>query len=127
MKNNEIIAGFMGVGKHYEAQSSNIHNQYHVDYNIMTVVDRIERLGFTTSIKTGYVRINPRDMGRYDNYISWISFSENSWHSKNPCPSVDDDADSGYESIGHEVINKNDAIYKAVIAFIKWYNNRDFL
>ena len=29
MKDNELIAEFMGVGKHYEAQSSNQFNQYH--------------------------------------------------------------------------------------------------
>tara|TARA_R100000655_G_scaffold1522_2_gene5748 strand:+ start:1744 stop:2034 length:291 start_codon:yes stop_codon:yes gene_type:complete len=32
-QNNKIIAEFMGVGKHYEAQSSNMFNQYHTDWN----------------------------------------------------------------------------------------------
>ncbi len=97
--------------------------QYHTSWNwLMPVVDKIEEMGFTTSIKTSYVRINPREMGRYDNYISWISFSKGSWHSRNPCPSVDDDVDNGYESIGHETINKRQAIYKAVVSFINWYN-----
>ena len=122
MKYNKLIAEFMGVDKHYEAQSNNMHNQYHVGYNIMKVVDKIERLGFTTSIKTSYARINPREMGRYDNYISFVGFNEGGWHSRNPCPSVDDDIDNGYESKGHEIINKRQAIYKAVVAFINWYN-----
>lgn len=122
MKDNKLIAEFMGVDKHYEAQSNNMHNQYHVGYNIMKVVDKIERLGFTTSIKTSYARINPREMGRYDNYISFVGFNEGGWHSRNPCPSVDDDIDNGYESKGHEIINKRQAIYKAVVAFINWYN-----
>ena len=32
-ENNKLIAEFMGVGKHYEAQSSNMFNQYHTDWN----------------------------------------------------------------------------------------------
>ena len=33
MKKNELIAEFMGVGKHYEAQSSNQFNQYHTSWD----------------------------------------------------------------------------------------------
>ena len=33
MKDNELIAEFMGVGKHYEAQSSNQFNQYHKSWD----------------------------------------------------------------------------------------------
>ena len=40
-KNNELIAEFMGVGKHYEAQSSNQFNQYHTSWDwLMPVVDK---------------------------------------------------------------------------------------
>ena len=43
MKKNELIAEFMGVGKYYEAQSSNPFNQYHESWNsLMTVVESIE-------------------------------------------------------------------------------------
>ncbi len=43
MKDNELIAEFMGVGKHYEAQSSNQFNQYHTSWNwLMPVVEKIE-------------------------------------------------------------------------------------
>tara|TARA_R100001129_G_C5199697_1_gene213447 strand:- start:386 stop:625 length:240 start_codon:yes stop_codon:yes gene_type:complete len=39
--NNKLIAEFMGVGKHYEAQSSNMFNQYHTDWNrLMPVIDK---------------------------------------------------------------------------------------
>ena len=42
MKDNKLIAEFMGVGKHYEAQSSNMFNQYHTDWNsLMPVVQKI--------------------------------------------------------------------------------------
>ena len=41
MKTNEIISKFMGVDKHYEEQSSNIFNQYHLCWNrLMTVVNK---------------------------------------------------------------------------------------
>ena len=41
MKENKLIAEFMGVGKHYEAQSSNMFNQYHLDWNwLMPVVEK---------------------------------------------------------------------------------------
>ena len=41
MNNNKLIAEFMGVGKHYEAQSSNMFNQYHTDWNrLMPVIDK---------------------------------------------------------------------------------------
>jgi hypothetical protein len=41
MKDNLIIAEFMGVGKHYEAQSSNMFNQYHTNWNkLMPVVHK---------------------------------------------------------------------------------------
>jgi hypothetical protein len=42
MKENRLIAEFMGVGKHYEAQSSNMFNQYHTDWNrLMGVIYEI--------------------------------------------------------------------------------------
>ena len=40
-QDNKLIAEFMGVGKHYEAQSSNMFNQYHTDWNwLMPVIDK---------------------------------------------------------------------------------------
>ena len=42
MKHNKLIAEFMGVGKHYEAQSSNMFNQYHTDWNkLIPVAQRL--------------------------------------------------------------------------------------
>ena len=41
MKDNKLIAEFMGVGKHYEAQSSNQFNQYHQSWDwLMPVVEK---------------------------------------------------------------------------------------
>ena len=43
MEDNKLIAEFMGVGKHYEAQSSNMFNQYHTDWNrLMPVIEKIQ-------------------------------------------------------------------------------------
>ena len=45
MKDNKIIAEFMGVDKHYEAQSSNMFNQYHTSWDrLMPVVEKIKIL-----------------------------------------------------------------------------------
>ena len=42
MKDNKIIAEFMGVDKHYEAQSSNMFNQYHTSWDrLMPVANEI--------------------------------------------------------------------------------------
>ena len=42
MKDNQIIAEFMGVDKHYEAQSSNMFNQYHTSWDrLMPVANEI--------------------------------------------------------------------------------------
>ena len=42
MKENEIIAEFMGVVKHYEAQSSNMFNQYHTSWDrLVPVIHKI--------------------------------------------------------------------------------------
>ena len=41
MKDNELIAEFMGVGKYYEAQSSNQFNHYHNSWDwLMPVVQK---------------------------------------------------------------------------------------
>ncbi len=41
MESNRIIAEFMGVDTHYEAQSSNMFNQYHTSWDrLMPVVHK---------------------------------------------------------------------------------------
>ena len=48
MKENKLIAVFMGVGKHYEAQSSNMFNQYHISWDwLMPVVEKILDITFS--------------------------------------------------------------------------------
>ncbi len=89
----------------------------------MDVVERIEEMGFTTSIKTGYVRINPRENAGYEHHISYITFNEDGWSSRKPYVSYDDDCDIGNISYNpKEIIDKRRAIFEAVVAFINWYN-----
>lgn len=97
---------------------------YHLSWNcLMPVVDKIEEMGFTTSIKTGYVRINPRENANYDHYISYITWNEDGWSSRKPHASYDDDYDMGNISYSpKEIIDKRRATYEAVVAFINWYN-----
>ena len=45
MKNNKLIAEFMGVGKLHEAQSSNQWNQYHTSWGwLMPVGEKIDAM-----------------------------------------------------------------------------------
>ena len=88
----------------------------------MDVVERIEEMGFTTSIKTGYVRINPRENAGYEHHISYITFNEDGWSSRKPHVSYDDDCDIENISYSSKIIDKRRAIFEAVIAFINWYN-----
>ena len=49
MEENKLIAEFMGVGKHYEAKSSNMFNQYHADWNrLIPVLEKIESLSIVS-------------------------------------------------------------------------------
>jgi|TARA_R110000787_G_scaffold44300_3_gene108805 hypothetical protein len=56
MKNNKIIAEFMGVGKHYEAQSSNPFNQYHQSWDwLMPVIAKlVQNFGSGWKFEQGY-------------------------------------------------------------------------
>ena len=81
MKDNKLIAEFMGVGEHYEAQSSNMFNQYHTEWNwLMRVVEKIE----------DYLYDNVGKVGYFDECLS---------------------------------SNNLDVRYKAVVEFIKQYND----
>lgn len=49
MKDNKLIAEFMGVDKHYEAQSSNMFNQYHNSWDrLMPVLSKCFKTGDDT-------------------------------------------------------------------------------
>ena len=114
MKDNERIAEFMG---------DSFWGRYHVGYNIMRVVEKIEFMGFTTSIKTSYVRINPKENAGYEHYISYITFNEDGWASRKPYTYNHNDHDMGNISYNpKERIDKRRAVYEAVVAFINWYN-----
>ena len=56
MKDNELIAEFMGVGKHYEAQSSNQFNQYHKSWDkLMPVMaELVKNFGSGWIFEEGY-------------------------------------------------------------------------
>lgn len=67
MKENELIAEFMGVGKLYEAQSSNQWNQYHTSWDcLMLVINKIRSMDSTYEVE---------EVGKY-NWDSEISHYE---------------------------------------------------
>jgi len=91
---------------------------------LMPVVNKIETLGYTTSFKTHYCRINPID-GDYDNYIVRALPSGIAWQNldyrtlvllrKQTHPFLTDTSPQ---------ISKKDMIYICVVEFIKWYNTQ---
>lgn len=119
-KNNRLIAEFMG-GKWLEWIKI---IQYQKEWSfLMDVVERIEEMGFTTSIKTSYVRINPRENSGYEHYIGYITFNEDGWSSRKPYVSYDEVLRFGNISYSpKKIIDKRRATFEAVIAFINWYN-----
>tara|TARA_R110002096_G_scaffold385703_1_gene579541 strand:+ start:206 stop:451 length:246 start_codon:yes stop_codon:yes gene_type:complete len=61
MESNRIIAEFMGVDTHYEAQSSNMFNQYHTSWDrLMPVSQKIE----------DYLSDNVESVGYFDECLS---------------------------------------------------------
>ena len=59
MESNRIIAEFMGVDTHYEAQSSNMFNQYHTSWDrLMPVLKKIN------------LKLNPQ------NYSRWVRINK---------------------------------------------------
>lgn len=136
MTENELIAKFMGiptyneVGKGYLYNDPSVINQSDLKFDsswdwLMTVVEKIESLGYTTSFKTRYVRINPKEDASYYNYISWVSFNKDGWHIRTPAPRYDDKLDGWDLASGDLAITKKEAIYKAVVTFINWYNDEN--
>jgi hypothetical protein len=78
MKENKLIAEFMGVDKHYEAQSSNMFNQYHTSWDrlmpvireILTTIE-LDNLDYDT----GELRYNTLDCdidGAYKEVVEFI-------------------------------------------------------
>ncbi len=118
-ENNKLIAEFMGY-----KENPYVIMQYHNNWIwLMDVVDKIEFMGFTTSIKTSYVRINPKENAGYEHYISYITFNEYGWASRKTYTYDHNDYDMGNISYDpKERIDKRRAVYEAVVAFINWYN-----
>ena len=110
----------------------------------MPVVDEIESLGYDTSFKTDYVRINPKS-GNYNEYIVYVRRDgvierklesdehifkksvigkivlvdgvkyRNAIHTLELVESIDGNDSS-------KRLSKKEMIHKAVVEFIKWYN-----
>jgi len=103
MKENKLIAVFMGVGKHYEAQSSNMFNQYHKSWDwLMPVVEKIESFqdGEDGDLMRGHLY-----NFRIEQHFVYIF-----------------DAESMGDIIEMNGDSKLDATYNAVVEFINQYN-----
>jgi len=93
----------------------------------MQAVEKIESLGYTTSFKSNYIRINPKTNSTYYHFISWINYNSEGWGQRKSCVNFEEDnenLDLSYIDEGKNIITKLDAIYKAVVQFIEWYNNK---
>ena len=123
MKDNKIIAEFMGWETHPKYGNECLQNN---DWSwLMPVVEKIEEMGFTTAIKTNYVRVNPKENASYYNYISYVAFNENGWYANPPAPTYDSELNHPPIDRGDKKITKLKATYKAVTQFIEWYNENN--
>ncbi len=136
MRDNILIAEFMGFEKvtpsdqtsrpywvgSFDEPLYDEEFQYHKSWDwLMPVVEEIENLGATTSFKTHYVRINPKG-GHYDEYVVRVSFR----YGLSVTCYLDDNEEYASRELrdfaGDTRVTKLEAIYIAVVEFIKWYN-----
>jgi len=93
---NKLIAEFM-AGRPVETH----HNQYHTSWNeLMPVVEKIEENHFT-KIVGKHCSINQAKTSEFNNWIATVGMTFA------PCKT------------------KIEAVYKAVVIFIKWYNEQN--
>ena len=128
LENNKLIAEFMGytIEGEYLTKPDMLEalSPEEVHYDswswLMPVVEKIESLGYTTSFKTNYLRINPKE-GNYDEYVVWLTFNKRSWFMLRH---IEGERSVGMPPlyIGTETLTKIEAIYKCVTEFIIWYN-----
>lgn len=152
MEDNKLIAEFMGDITSTNAKVSFNKNcgvndfKFHKSWDwLMSVVDKIESIGYETSIKTHYVRINPkREESSYEEYIVLVRSDGGSERRLEEDEAIlMDKSTIGLKVLvdGGEYINaintlilaestnhtytrtsKKDMIYNAVVEFIKYYN-----
>ena len=152
--NNKMIAEFMELPSIHHVYMNPYSGEYveaiELSYDeswdwLMPVMDKIESIGYETSIKTHYVRINPkREESSYEEYIVLVRSDGGSERRLEE----DEDILTDKSTIGLKVLvdgveyinaintlilaestnhsytrtSKKDMIYKAVLEFIKYYN-----
>lgn len=90
---------------------------------LMEAVDYLEKLGYKTSFKTNYVRINPKE-GNYDEVITYVGYGGEGHY-------VYRYLDNGKDYIhtdlfrGKEDINKRQAVWVSVTETIKYINSQN--
>jgi hypothetical protein len=96
----------------------------------MLVVEQIEKMGYETSFKTRYCRINPKH-GNYDEFIVWALFSGfTRYNLEGIEQSVENnfcilrDATHPFDKDDSPRLSKFYMIHICVVEFIKWYNKQ---
>ena len=112
--------------KHYLCRNHN-ELRYFNSYDwIMDVVEKLESMGYTTSLKTNYVRLNPIH-GSYYNTITQVSFNGYG-HSVFRCVETDiESTNDEYQYLysGKEKLSKRQAIWLMVVESIKYINENN--
>jgi hypothetical protein len=87
---------------------------------LMGVLDKLEKEGHTSAIKTTYARLNPSPCESYYHTIAWISFNSDGYNIFRCMPN--DDEYDGHEEICYskEIINKRQAVWLMLVESIKF-------
>jgi hypothetical protein len=86
----------------------------------MGVIDELESMGYTSSLKTSYVRLNP-PKGHSDEFVSLVSFNTDCFICRQYLEILDEFASKDLCS-GTDQINKRQAMWLMLVEFVKWYN-----
>lgn len=142
-KYNDLISEFVGIGidgymvtipdgNPFKLMFEREHAiQFDNSYEwLMKVVEIIEEMGYETSFKTRYCRINPKH-GLYDEFIVWALFCGHTRYRLDGIePSVENNFCVLRESIypfdndDSPRLSKFEMIHICVVEFIKWYNKQ---
>jgi hypothetical protein len=115
---NSLLVAVSMVSNQYDLLN------YHSNWNqLMSVVEMIEEMGYSTSFKTRVLRINPRG-GNYDEVVAQLVMRPDGWYLRRYVDDDGDDCDRLPIARGEGTFTKIEATWMVVVEFLKWYNKQ---